>query len=683
MKPVLHTLFFNVLLTIIFSFVINEAAAASDLQARLYDVQQNDSLSNDDKVDIYQKMLDDNADNFSMSLLVYDALLNEHLDLGNYTKVSTLFSQIDFSALKNFDNQATNLFVKLNTYALNASLMLQEYEQAQSIMFRVLPFTDMPYISQINKGDVLLAAGQYYVRTGSFKDGLQAFDRAQTAFKLSAKQSSTQTNQTQSSEQAAKTKATKTIFYVGNTYFTMGDYVKAVEYYTRGLEELGRFAELEDLVVYNHNIAISQLYMSQWDLAITNATRAANYAKDIDSTVFYAFTQEIIARGLHGLGDSDGAIVIMLDKVLPVFRENALNQRLHEALSFTALFYISNQAWSQAASSLSQAQDLALSTSANGSEISPNLIYFEANYLLYEHQNDFKQAFEYHKSYAQMNAEDFTLKREQEAQSLMMDYELGLAQEKALRLETDNEIQSIIIANNKSKSAILLLVIAGAVLSLFAMAYLYVKERKTRDKMSKLAMTDPLTLCPNRRSVMQNAYDILKGYAQVGRKKNANQQSPERLARGLKSSMAVAIVDVDNFKSINDAHGHDVGDQVLINIANVLLNNIREHDVMGRYGGEEFILVLPNASEDDVHSIFERIQKALKQHVCEINDKVVALPVTISMGANVFQPEHHLQNESLLNTHLSRLINTADHQVYKAKAAGRDQLSFTSFATHY
>ncbi len=680
MKLVRSTLFFTLLFIILFALVSRASSASSDLKDKLYLIQQNSSASHDDKVSAYQQLLLENDDDFSTTMYIYDALLLEHLDLGNYYQVKALFSELDFSKLTGVNEADNNVFVKLNTHVINALLMLQEYEHAQTLILRILPFSEMPYISNLNKGNMFLAAGQYYVRSSSFKKGLKAFSQAEKAFTKSAQLAVTQTREGEKSqlELEATSKLTTTVFYVGNTYFTMGDYEKAVEYYSRGLAQLGARAELEDLVVYNHNIALCLLYLEQWELSIQNAALASDFAKDINSDVFYAFTQEIIARARHGLGQTVEAISILQTQVIPTLEENNLTQRLLEALSFTARFYISREAWADAQLFLSKANDLVTTAQADMLELIPTLTYFEANYLMYEYQNNYKKAFDYHKSYAQMNAQDFALKQEQEAQRLMMDYELGLAQEKALRLEADNKIKSVMIESNKNKSNFLQLIISLASLSFIVMVYLYTKERKTRDMMSKLAMTDPLTSCPNRRSIMHNAYKILESYSKSNNKPVINKWDKRKAIGNQATSMAVAIVDVDNFKLINDNYGHNIGDEVLKNIAQLLVNNLRENDVMGRYGGEEFILILPNANEQDLQTVFKRMQKALKHHACEINGDKVNLPVTISMGANVFQPERQSQSKEQLNSRLSQLISVADKQVYKAKALGRNQLAYST-----
>ena len=676
MKWVTHTILFVLCFCVIALFFGSKVIATTDVHARLQAIKSNESLSHNNKIIEYQNLLQHAPKKDITSLQIYDYMLLEHLDRGNYSQVKNVFNQISFSQTELDDTTYTNLFVKLTTYTINALLMLEDYAQAHDLLTRVMPLIHVPSINLVVRGDVYLAAGQYYVRTGAYKEGLQAFDSAEQAYSENVSETLNDVNRAVLEKAIAVSvgKLTKTVFYIGNTYYTMGDYQKAIDYYSTGIEQLGELAELEDLVMYNHNIAISLLYLKQWDQAMQYATLAANYANTINSEVFYAFSQEIIARALHGLGQTDSALVKLNTQVIPVFEENQQTQRLFEALSYAAMFNVSNQNWSNAEIILNTCEALLQTHLTKGNGISQNLTFLEASYLWYEHQNDFEKALYFHKLFANMNAADFALKREQEAQRLMIDYELDIAQEKAMRLEADNKMQTIIIESNTTKNNYFLIIIISTAGLLMGMAYLYIKERRTRNKMSQLAMTDPLTLCPNRRSVLNHAYKILEEYTHTQSRENTKEHP---YARTQSVSMAVAIIDVDNFKNINDTFGHDVGDSVLKNISQVLGTNIRQNDVMGRYGGEEFILILPNASELDLHTIFMRIQRSLQAHTCELEDHQISLPITVSMGASIFEPTNAAQTKAQLTQYLRGLISAADKQVYKAKTLGRNQLSFT------
>jgi diguanylate cyclase (GGDEF)-like protein len=127
------------------------------------------------------------------------------------------------------------------------------------------------------------------------------------------------------------------------------------------------------------------------------------------------------------------------------------------------------------------------------------------------------------------------------------------------------------------------------------------------------------------------------------------------------------MLDLDHFKRINDAFGHPAGDHVLVAVAGLLRNQIRSSDIVCRYGGEEFALILPEASPDSVRQRAESIRAAIKQ--LELTHQGVALgSITASLGVALF-PTHADDPDALMAA--------ADAALYAAKSAGRDRIEFS------
>jgi two-component system cell cycle response regulator len=135
-------------------------------------------------------------------------------------------------------------------------------------------------------------------------------------------------------------------------------------------------------------------------------------------------------------------------------------------------------------------------------------------------------------------------------------------------------------------------------------------------------------------------------------------------SRGL--GLAVLMLDVDHFKRVNDSYGHDVGDQVLYDVANVLRDSTRTEDLVARYGGEEFVVALPVAAPDQATERAERIRANLASR--RIDTLAGTLRVTASLGL-AFAPAGRVRNPSAL-------ISAADHCLYEAKGAGRNRVIF-------
>jgi diguanylate cyclase (GGDEF)-like protein len=184
-----------------------------------------------------------------------------------------------------------------------------------------------------------------------------------------------------------------------------------------------------------------------------------------------------------------------------------------------------------------------------------------------------------------------------------------------------------------------------------------IKElHKEIEELKQLAFRDELTETVNRRGFYDRFTPLFDDalYAK---------QNPESKRRPLLDGFAVIFVDADNFKNINDTHGHDEGDVVLKSIATVLKSEVRDTDAVARFGGEEFVVVLLNATEAEVFEKAEEIRKHLTEKVHLSKD--LEWKVTASIGVAAL-------SDSDADT-LDELIGYADQAMYEAKAnRGKD-----------
>lgn len=129
-----------------------------------------------------------------------------------------------------------------------------------------------------------------------------------------------------------------------------------------------------------------------------------------------------------------------------------------------------------------------------------------------------------------------------------------------------------------------------------------------------------------------------------------------------KNNTGIMMIDIDFFKKINDTYGHLTGDMVLISVADCIKSNIRRSDILGRYGGEEFIVLLPNVTPNNLYDVGEKIRIAVKEGTKD------DLPTTVSIGA----VQKALQENS--KEEMDYIIKKADECLYKAKESGRDRV---------
>ncbi|MEM7515503.1 MAG: diguanylate cyclase, partial [Planctomycetota bacterium] len=161
-------------------------------------------------------------------------------------------------------------------------------------------------------------------------------------------------------------------------------------------------------------------------------------------------------------------------------------------------------------------------------------------------------------------------------------------------------------------------------------------------KLRSMTLTDMLTELPNRRFAMQKLDEAW------------------RLSVRHERELSLVLLDIDHFKRINDEHGHDVGDEVLAEVGNVLKNNVREGDIVCRFGGEEFIVITTSTSENVAMQCAERLRVAMAEHSFECLPK----PLTLSLGV----AQRSVEMESV-----DELIKAADEAVFEAKETGRNR----------
>ena len=141
-------------------------------------------------------------------------------------------------------------------------------------------------------------------------------------------------------------------------------------------------------------------------------------------------------------------------------------------------------------------------------------------------------------------------------------------------------------------------------------------------------------------------------------------------------SFTIAMADIDFFKNINDTYGHLAGDEILKKVGKCLIENTKDNDIIGRFGGEEFIIVLKNTNLEDSKKLLEKIRKDINDLIVNYNDNIID-NVTISIGAIYCDSISYgkLDQNCLKNIQIE-LIEKADQALYYIKENGRNQVEF-------
>jgi diguanylate cyclase (GGDEF)-like protein len=130
--------------------------------------------------------------------------------------------------------------------------------------------------------------------------------------------------------------------------------------------------------------------------------------------------------------------------------------------------------------------------------------------------------------------------------------------------------------------------------------------------------------------------------------------------------LSLLLLDIDHFKRVNDAHGHQIGDDVLIGFASILKSNARKIDVVARYGGEELVIILPETNENSAYVVAEKLRKLIESHEFDISDGK-KLNVTASFGVSSL----NMLAEDIIDKS-RQIIKLADDALYRAKESGRN-----------
>lgn len=169
-------------------------------------------------------------------------------------------------------------------------------------------------------------------------------------------------------------------------------------------------------------------------------------------------------------------------------------------------------------------------------------------------------------------------------------------------------------------------------------------HKAIEEEMRQLARIDHLTQCLNRLGFLERAHQEISRSRRLGH------------------ALSLVVMDLDRFKQVNDRHGHQAGDRVLAELSTAVMRALRSHDVVGRVGGEEFYLLLPESDRRACIDTAERLRADIADRRMAANGSAVA--VTASFGCAELRPDDDLD----------ALIHRADHRMYLAKNAGRNRV---------
>jgi len=418
----------------------------------------------------------------------------------------------------------------------------------------------------------------------------------------------------------------------GTIYLNLDQFDSALATYRRALELAERLGDQNRIGIVLSNLGTTSLGMNQPAPALEYFQRALKILERNGSELDVLTALGNIGGAQRRLARYDEALATNA-RIIALAEKNDSKVRLADALTDTGQILIQLRRYDDAVPYLTRAVAVARDAKLKRNEREAELQWVK----LYEGKGDYQAALQH--SYAQdaLRSEIFSEERARATAELQQKYEADKKEREleARRLE--------LVAQRNSRNFFIALSLLVLVLAIANYGRFRGKRREA-ELLDRLARTDALTGLFNRRAVT-----------------DAFAREQLRVQRGA-APFSVVLADVDHFKQVNDRHGHDIGDTVLKQVAASMRASAREVDQVARWGGEEFLALLPECTRDEAAAIAERMRARL--HALSIDANGQELAVTASFGVTTLQPGDAIEP----------CIRRADEALYQAKQSGRDRV---------
>lgn len=434
----------------------------------------------------------------------------------------------------------------------------------------------------------------------------------------------------------------ETLNSLANIFSEEGKFDTAIQYLTEALTVMRRVGNKLGQSIVLYNLAQNQIYQRNYDEAQSTLTSTLKLNQELDDIAGTAWTNLSLGHVFEEQENHEKAL-LYYQQALLFFNENNDKNNIIIASLGKINSLIELKQSNKANQELLILKPIIDEYDGNNWTAG----YQRLNAKLYALNENFKAAYNAQVEVTKLNNETYLNNKSSEIQELLVRFELNKTENDNRILQQENELQELRLKQKQKESTIWRMAMAFAVLIMVLIGYLLQRILVNRNYFQEMALKDHLTGAPNRRAILDFA------------------QRQYQLSKRNRTPLTIAIIDLDFFKTINDNYGHDVGDEVLKVFADAINQSIRNQDQFGRYGGEEWLLVLTNTPVNDVQIIFDRITKSLSDS--KIDHIPDDLDITFSLGAAEVEK---------LDTTVNKTINRADANLYKAKESGRNRAIF-------
>ncbi len=432
--------------------------------------------------------------------------------------------------------------------------------------------------------------------------------------------------------------AATTLNGIAIVYNRMGDFAQAREYYQHTLDAQQAAGLLREEAVTLHNLGRANENLGAWEEARKAFEGSLALCREIDYRRGEAHALRGLASVRNALGDARGAMALLaqadtLQRQIPDARLRAqiLLQR------GIALRLLRRPSESLAALN----EGLAIFRSADSQH--EMVATYRALSQTHAELGDWRTAYERHRDFKASSDQLLQRQLDQRFASLKVAFDTEAKDKENRLLQRERSTVESALESARSLSRLLVQVTVLAASLTLILGVMAWRLRRSTARMRMLAMTDELTGLPNRRAVLTRLRTLLDGPG-----------TP---------TCALMIADLDHFKPINDRYGHAVGDAVLCAVGAVLTEAVREPVFVGRLGGEEFLVVLPETDLGAARQAAERIRERVS--AIDTSRWFTGQGLTVSLGVTVSRPSADAESD---------MLHRADAALYEAKHSGRNRV---------
>ena len=470
-------------------------------------------------------------------------------------------------------------------------------------------------------GEMLLLAARVWYEAEVISKSLEAMVKANDIF--------TRHNDTKNRSEALAS--------IALIYDELGQPQQALEYYMESLAMIDPEEHLIEASITYYNIALTYRNTAYHDKARQAAGLSLEYAHKASDDVGAAYALYELAY-LDEQAQKLERSMRRVNKVIPVFAE-------HQITGMTILSHLLRARLRAQQNHPGWEADLAVAEPlvTKAITLKRQIALVRTKAQIYESLGNETQALKHYKNWVTLNDQQLEDTQQQSTRRYQVMFELNEAAAENKLLTTQKKLAESELEAKEFRQWLLIILSVALLVVLAAAVTVLLLQIRTKKKFRKLALVDELTHTRNRRSISVYAKKAM------------------RAAQASQSQLCFAMVDIDFFKAFNDRFGHDLGDEVLKEVAGTITRELRGRDALGRWGGEEWLLVLPDSSSEHIANIFERIQSKLSALELNVPD---APTITVSMGCTDLQASEDS---------LEQIVKRADEALYQAKENGRNR----------